>query len=156
MKNSTISQAIDTLSHIIKARCDEAVIEPQDQVVAGYDAYVLVKVPTNWLPSRVSEFQEWVWSQAYDIMMNDDIDIRIEVWNLTRNQQELVKWIFVHYPDVQEEHLPSSKIIYNRDAAREWYNDHDGRVDERMIQASKSATSDRHYIEHKYGLQYGT
>jgi hypothetical protein len=156
MTESTIENAVKNLSGSIVAKCANAVVEVQEQAVRGYDAYIVVELPSEWTPSHVSEFQDWARSQAYEILMDNDIDIRVEAHNLTRNQQELVKWIFAHYPDVQEEELPAGKIRYNRDAAREWYNDHDGSIEERLIQASKSATRDRQYIEHKYGLRYGT
>jgi len=154
MTTSVIETAVEALMHAIQAKCNEATFEKQ--AIGGYDACLSVKLPTSWTPSHVSEFQDWARSQAYDILMSSNIDIHVEAWNLTRNQQELVKWIFVHYPDVQEEHLPASEIIYNRDAAREWYNNHDERIDERLIQASKNATLDHQYIERKYGLRYGT
>lgn len=156
MTKRTVDNAIATLSDAVRAKCREAVIEPQEQTVRGYDAYLVIKLPSEWTPSHLFEFEDWARSQAYEILMDDDIDVRVEAYNLTRNQQELVKWIYMHYPDVQEEDLPESGVRYNRDAAREWYNDHDGRVEERLIQASKSATRDRQYIEHKYGLRYGT
>lgn len=156
MKKATIDAAVEAISAAIRQKCPEAAVGKEQYAMHGYDATVSIKLPSDWPGGRVLEFEEWARTQAYEMLMGQDVDIFVDAYSLTRNQQELVKWIFLNFPDIQQEHLPASNIEYNRDVARELYRDHEEAFDERFIQASAGAKKDRAYIEKKYRLNYGT
>jgi len=155
MKDTT-AQAIEAFRLAISERTSEAKLEEIRDDMEGYDGYVLIRLPSDWTPGRVREFEDWAREQAYNILMDLDVDLRVEAYNLTRNQQELVKWIYVHYPDVQEEDLPNSKVVYDRDAARDLFQLHGERIEERLIAMSGKTQRDQDMIKRKYQLRYGT
>ncbi len=146
-----LEQAIDNIEASIRAKCPSAEIERSEN--DRYDASLVVRLPKDWSVNQVYEFEEWAEKLTYDYLMDQDLDIGIEVYNLTRNEQELVKWICMRYPDVSVETLPSSGIPYRRASAMELFEEHQKRVNEQMIEISERTRKDRDFITRKYGAR---
>ena len=147
--NSRLDKAIEQLITTVKARYPEAEVEPIQRKTARYDAEVVFRLPSDWLLKQVMEFKGWVEDLTYQLFMEQKANILVEAYNLTRNQQELVKWIRREFPDLDEEDLPASKIKYRREAAEELLDEHYGRVDERLIEMSPRTREDWETLRRK-------
>ncbi len=145
------TQAITLLTKFIFDKCPEAEIENAINFPEGYDAELIVKLPKSWAVSKVTEFEDCARQQAYDLLVSNNIDIRVVAYNLTRNQQELVKWLYKDYPEISVETLPASLIEYDRNTAHELFEEHYHRINEGLINASAITRKDKTYIMKKYG-----
>ncbi len=120
-----------------------AEISTVDMEYGDYDARIVVRLPSDWRLSQLLAFEDWVHVLTHALLVDDDIDILVEAFTLTRNQQELVKWIYQNMPEISTETLPASGIVYDRAAAQDIYDDQLGRVDERLIDMSKRTHEDK-------------
>lgn len=139
---SRLDRAIEQLVSQVKAKYPEAEVESVDKGTARYDAEVVFRLPSDWLLKQLMQFKDWVEDLTYELFMEQKANILVEAYNLTRNQQELVKWIRREFPDLDEEDLPASKIRYRKEAADELLDEHYGKVDERFIELSPPTRED--------------
>ena len=140
---SKLDRAIESLVRAIAEKYPMALVESIDIGYHHYDARVVVRLPSDWRLTQLFVFQDWASDLTHDLLIDEGVDILVDAFTLTRNQQELVKWIYQNMPEISTETLPASGIMYDKAAAQDIYEDQLGRVNEKMIDLSKTTHEDK-------------
>jgi hypothetical protein len=152
-----LQKSVERLKSQILEACPDAEIEESAETTANHhDFRLTVRLPSDWSANTVDDFQDWARKLTYDILMDSNIDIEVNVFNLTWDQQELLKWIYLNFPEITTETLVASGIGYDRALAGELYEFQDKRTTEQVINLSDTARKDRDYILEKYGKKERT